>query len=66
MSNNIAEKEPGPAQDPAPAHTPPVEEEKKKREYKDFGHEEEGPTRMFTFPFRGKHNDLSFRNRCQS
>jgi H+-transporting ATPase len=44
MSNNIAEKEPGPAQDPAPAHTPPVEEEKKKREYKDFGHEEEGPT----------------------
>jgi len=43
MSNNIAEKEPGPAQDPAPVHTPPVEE-KKKREYKDFGHEEEGPT----------------------
>lgn len=65
MSSNIAEKEPGPAQDPAPANTPPVEE-KKKREYKDFAHEEEGPTRMFPVPFRGKQNGLSSRHRCQS
>ncbi|KAF5311090.1 hypothetical protein D9619_007795 [Psilocybe cf. subviscida] len=37
MSNNV-EKEPGPQQ------TPTEEPEKRKREYKDFGHEQEGPT----------------------
>ncbi|KAE9396724.1 plasma-membrane proton-e [Gymnopus androsaceus JB14] len=44
MASNI-EKEPGP-QEPTqtPAPSTPEEPEKKKREYKDFGHEEEGPT----------------------
>ncbi|KAH9478259.1 ATPase 6, plasma membrane-type [Psilocybe cubensis] len=41
MSN--VEKEPGP-QPPSPAPDS-AEPEKRKREYKDFGHEEEGPTR---------------------
>lgn len=44
MSQQSIEKEAGP---PAQADTP-VEEiavEKKKREYKDFGHDEEKPTR---------------------
>ena len=37
------EKEAGP---PAEVATPPAEEEKKKREYKDFGHDDnKGPTR---------------------
>jgi H+-transporting ATPase len=37
MSNNV-EKEPGP-------QSPTEEPEKRKREYKDFGHEQEGPTK---------------------
>jgi hypothetical protein len=45
MSAPIAEKEPG----PAPEVATPVAE-KKKREYKDFGHETEAATRMFHFP----------------
>jgi H+-transporting ATPase len=40
MSNNV-EKEPGPQGDTTP---PPTEQAPKKREYKDFGHEEEKPT----------------------
>jgi H+-transporting ATPase len=44
MSSNI-EKEPGPQGD-SPEQTPSTPEpEKKKREYKDFGHDEEKPTR---------------------
>jgi H+-transporting ATPase len=44
MSEPNVEKEPGPQGDePAITQTP---FEKKKREYKDFGHEEEKPTRM--------------------
>ena len=39
------EKEAGP---PAEVATPPPEEEKKKREYKDFGHDEEKATRMYS------------------
>lgn len=39
MSAPNFEKEPGPQGE--------VTEEKKKREYKDFGHDEEKPTRMF-------------------
>ncbi|GAW03491.1 plasma-membrane proton-e [Lentinula edodes] len=44
MASNV-EKEPGP-QEPTATSAPstPEEPEKKKREYKDFGHEEEGPT----------------------
>lgn len=48
MSAPNVEKEPGP-QGETPVETPAPEavpEEKKKREYKDFGHEEEKPTRM--------------------
>jgi H+-transporting ATPase len=49
MSDPIVEKkEPGPAQEPAlatPGNGVATPDEKKKREYKDFGHEEEGPTR---------------------
>ena len=41
------EKEAGP---PAEVATPPAEEEKKKREYKDFGHDENnGPSRKLIF-----------------
>ncbi len=43
MSSNV-EKEPGDVQ--PEAGTPPIAE-KKKREYKDFGHEEEKATRTF-------------------
>lgn len=47
MSEPVAEKEAGPAQEPATngadTAAPP---EKRKREYKDFGHEEEKATRM--------------------
>lgn len=47
MSEPVAEKEAGPAQEPATngadSTAPP---EKRKREYKDFGHEEEKATRM--------------------
>lgn len=47
MSEPVAEKEAGPAQEPATngadTTAPP---EKRKREYKDFGHEEEKATRM--------------------
>lgn len=49
MASNV-EKEPGPVGDspeqPAQAVATP-EPEKRKREYKDFGHEEEKPTRTF-------------------
>ncbi|KAL1742944.1 hypothetical protein HDZ31DRAFT_65500 [Schizophyllum fasciatum] len=45
MASNV-EKEPGPQGDVPPAQTTPTSppEEKKKREYKDFGHEEEKAT----------------------
>jgi hypothetical protein len=47
MSAPNFEKEPGPNSD-SPVETPSdVPEAKKKREYKDFGHDEEKPTRMF-------------------
>jgi H+-transporting ATPase len=44
MSDPVVEKEPGPAPEQSGSGTPPADE-KKKREYKEFGHEEEGPTR---------------------
>jgi hypothetical protein len=44
MSSNV-EKEPGPQAD-----SPAEEPEKKKREYKDFGHEQEEHTRKSTLP----------------
>ena len=45
MSDNIPEKEAG----PPGANTPPSDAppEKRQREYKEFGHEEEKATRMF-------------------
>ncbi|KAF5378809.1 hypothetical protein D9615_006998 [Tricholomella constricta] len=47
MSPNV-EKEPGPQGDsPTQAPATPTEPEKKKREYKDFGHEEEKATHAF-------------------
>lgn len=44
MSASNVEKEPGP-QGETPVETPNASTEKKKREYKDFGHEEEKATR---------------------
>ena len=44
MSDPVVEKEVG-STEPAKETTP--EPEKKKREYKDFGEEDEKPTRMF-------------------
>ena len=49
MASNV-EKEPGSQGDVPPAQTTPSEPpvEKKKREYKDFGHDEDkGPSRKF-------------------
>jgi H+-transporting ATPase len=43
MASNV-EKEPGPQEPAATPDSTTEEPEKKKREYKDFGHEEEGPT----------------------
>jgi hypothetical protein len=49
MSEPVAEKEAGPASpDNNSQHSSNPEPEKKKREYKDFGHDEEKPTRTFT------------------
>ena len=48
MSDPQVEKEAGPAE-PVQEKTP--EPEKKKREYKDFGEEDEKPTRTFFAPF---------------
>lgn len=50
MSSNT-EKVPGPTGDQPeqPVDSPPAEE-KKKREYKDFGHDEEKPTRKSLQP----------------
>lgn len=49
MSSNV-EKEPGPQGDSPAQPSPTAEPEKKKREYKDFGHEEEKATRAFFLP----------------
>ena len=49
-ANTVSEKEPGIPALLAETSTPPqdeIKEEKKKREYKDFGHEEEKATRMY-------------------
>jgi H+-transporting ATPase len=48
MSSNV-EKEPGPLGDAPEQQAPPTTTapEKKKREYKDFGHDEEKATRTF-------------------
>ena len=48
----IVEKEPGPQGESPASETPADVPEKKKREYKDFGHEAEKPSRMFTFHSR--------------
>ena len=45
MSAPNVEKEPGPVETPAASTPDAVEPEKKKREYKDFGHEQEAATR---------------------
>lgn len=53
MSSNI-EKEPGPQGDSTeetPTPSDHNEPEKKKREYKDFGHDEEKPTRSSHLSF---------------
>jgi len=39
------EKESGPQLDPSPSSPPDEPEKKKKREYKEFGHDEAGATR---------------------
>jgi H+-transporting ATPase len=48
MSN--VEKEPGPQGEESPIAQSPAPEEKKKREYKDFTHDEEKPTRKHLTP----------------
>jgi len=48
MSN--VEKEPGPQGEDSPIAESPSPDEKKKREYKDFGHDEEKPTRRHSPP----------------
>jgi H+-transporting ATPase len=46
--SNVA-KEPGPQGEESPiTQSPP--DEKRKREYKDFGHDEEKPTRRLSLP----------------
>lgn len=48
MSAPNVEKEPGPAGDaPVPPSPTAAEPEQKKREYKDFAHDEEAPTRAY-------------------
>ena len=47
MSEPVAEKEAGPAPDNNNGTESEPPKEKRKREYKDFGHDEEKPTRMF-------------------
>lgn len=47
MSN--IEKVPGPKADSPAQSTENVDPEKRKREYKDFGHEQEGPSSTFVF-----------------
>lgn len=44
------EKEPGPQPESLAAASPSDNQEKKKREYKDFGHETEKATRMSVAP----------------
>ena len=60
MSSNI-EKEPGPKGDSPEQSpgTPESEPEKKKREYKDFGHDEEKPTRLYSLIFNCQPLNLS-------
>jgi H+-transporting ATPase len=53
MSAPNFEKEPGPqGETPVETPSPDVPEAKKKREYKDFGHDEEKPTRTFIISCR--------------
>lgn len=53
MSTNV-EKEAGPTEPVKDTNQPPTpadeQPEKRKREYKDFGHEEEKATRMYSPP----------------
>jgi H+-transporting ATPase len=50
-ANTVSAKEPGTpaalAESSTPPHSEIQEETKKKREYKDFGHDEEKATRMY-------------------
>ena len=60
MSEPVAEKEAGPAPDNNNGTESEPPKEKRKREYKDFGHDEEKPTRMcsmfnFCFPVNFLH-----------
>lgn len=47
MSASNVAKEAGPQGEESPVVRSPSPEEKKKREYKEFGHDEEKPTRRF-------------------
>lgn len=62
MSN--VEKEPGPDSPEQAVVETPVDGEKKKREYKDFGHEDEKPTRMFLTLTAVTVSDLICRRQC--
>jgi H+-transporting ATPase len=49
MSEPNVAKEPGPQGEESPVAYSPSPDEKKKREYKEFGHDEEKPTRRLSY-----------------
>jgi hypothetical protein len=58
------EKEPGPQGESPAVETPAADvPEKKKREYKDFGHDEEKPSRMFIVNSLSKLFSLNYASR---
>lgn len=61
MSSNVAEKEAGPISEKEMAATSPspAPEEKKKREYKEFGEEEEEHVREYPSPPPARCNQLT-------
>lgn len=56
MSEPNVEKEPGPQGEESPV-TDAAPDAKRKREYKDFGHEEEKPTRAYFSVWRASEPD---------
>jgi hypothetical protein len=61
------EKEPGPqGETPATETSSNDVPEKRKREYKDFGHETEKPTRMFTFALSPRPFSLIYASRLDA